>query len=101
MPTRDQVTLTGFKVFENHLVVEERLDGLPSVRVLADDSTEGYTVKKPDKIQELRLDENWEFSTDTCRLGGNALDMPYSVYDLDLSTGETIHLKTQPVGGQV
>lgn len=97
---RDQVTLTGFDVFENHLVVEERLDGLPSVRVLADDSMEGYTVRKPDKIQELRLGENWEFSTETCRLGGNALDMPYSVYDLDLSTGETIHLKTQPVGGR-
>ena len=25
--------------------------------------------------------------------------MPYSVYDLDMTTGMTTHLKTQPVGG--
>lgn len=97
---RDKVTLTGFKLFENYLAVEERVDGLPSVRVLADDATEGYTVRKPDKIQELRLHTNWEFSTDTCRLGGSALDLPYSVYDLNLATGETAHVKTQPVGGR-
>lgn len=97
---RDKVTLTGFQLFEDYLVVEERLDGLPSVRVLNDDSAEGYTVKKPDKIQELRLHQNWEFTTETCRLGGNALDMPYSVFDLNLPTGETTHVKTQPVGGK-
>ncbi len=99
IPHREQVTLTGFQIFSDFLVVEERRDGLPTVRVLADDASQGYTVTNPDKIQELRQHANWEFDSRTCRLSGNALDMPYSVYELDLSTGATRHLKTQPVGG--
>ena len=95
----EQVTLTGFSVFANFIVVEQRQSGLPTVRILADDVNDGYLVEKPPKIQELRLSTNLEFNTDTCRLSGNALDMPYSIYDLDMQTGKTTHLKTQPVGG--
>ncbi len=96
---RDQATLTGFQVFKNHIALEERVDGLPSVRVLANDSGKGYSVARPDKIQELRVHTNMEFDTEVCRLSGNALDVPYSVYDLNLSDGSTTHIKTQPVGG--
>ncbi len=96
---RDDVTLTGFTVFRNFIVVQERLGGLPEVRVLILNTDKDYIVSKPEKIQELRLDANWEFDTDICRLGGNALDMPYTIYDLNMTTGETTHLKTQPVGG--
>ena len=96
---QDQVTLTDFQVFSEFIVVEERRNGLPTVRVLQDDASESYTVQNPERIQELRLDDTLEFDTTICRVGGNALDMPYSVYDLDMTTGMTTHLKTQPVGG--
>ncbi len=100
IPHQEQVTLTGFQVFRRFIVVEERHGGLPAVRVLADDTSEGYIVDYPANIQELRLDGNWEFDTDTCRLCGNALATPFSVYDLNMSSGETTHLKTDPVGGK-
>ncbi len=93
------VTLTDFQVFSQFIVIEERRDGLPAIRVLADDDKESYVVQNPAHIQELELHENWEFATKTCRLAGNSLTMPFSVYDLDLSTGKTTHLKTKPVGG--
>ncbi len=99
VPAHDRVTLTGFAVFKDFIALEERRDGLPTVRVLTHEADDGYLVNKPPKIQELRLGPNWEFDTSICRLGGNALDMPYSSYDLDMATGETTHLKTQPVGG--
>ncbi len=99
IPHQDQVTLTGFKVFSEFIVVEERRNGLPTIRVLQDDTSEGYTVQNPEKIQELRLHRNWEFDTTICRVGGNSLDLPYSVYDLEMTTGVTTHLKTQPIGG--
>lgn len=100
VPAHDEVTLTGFTVFKNFIALEERREGLPTVRLLTHEPGRSYLVRKPEKIQELRLGANWEFDTNVCRLGGNALDMPYSSYDLDMTTGETTHLKTQPVGGQ-
>ncbi len=97
---RDNATLTGFEVFEDFIVVAERRAGLPEVFYLKDDSTEMRPIQKPEKIQELHIGFNREFTSSQCRLNGNSLDMPLTQFDCELKTGECTTVKVKPVGGE-
>ena len=94
----DDITLTGFTVFRDFIAVSERFAGLPGIRIINAHGKQ-YRVEKPPEIQELRIADNWEFDSQTCRVGANSLILPYSQYDCDMANGKLTHLKTKPVGG--
>ena len=96
----EDATLTALRIFTDFIAVGCRSDGLPKVRVLGHTDNCNYVVENPPEIQELRLSKQWEFDTSVCRVSGTALNMPYSVYDLNMTNGELSHIKTNPVGGQ-
>ena len=102
---RPGVMLSGMEAFRTHLVLSEREDGLPYLRVV------DLTKEAPDALAASRriefaeptysamLGANPEFDTGHIRFVYDSLVTPRSVYDYDVRTGERILKKQQPVLG--
>jgi oligopeptidase B len=102
---RAGVMLAGLEAFRTHLVLTEREDGLPHLRIV------DLTAKAPNALaasKRLQFAEpaynamvgtNPEFDTTTVRFQYESLVTPRSVYDYDLKTGKWNLRKQQPVLG--
>ena len=91
--------LEGVDAFAGHLVVSLRRDGLTGLRVLpigAGDAA-AFDVSFPEPIYRVELGSNPEYETSMLRLGYTSLVTPESVYDYDLTSGELVLRKRQPV----
>jgi oligopeptidase B len=109
---REDVLIEDLDVFAEHLVVWERFDGLPRVRVIplepmpASAGIEGepapgeHLIEFPDPTYSVWCDSNPEFETTTLRLGYTSLTTPDSIYDYDMRTRTlTLRKRTTVVGG--
>ena len=100
---RDDVLIEDLDVFAHHLVVWERFDGLPRVRVIPLEGALGageHLIEFPDPTYSVWSDANPEFAVSTLRLGYTSLTTPDSIYDYDLGTRTLTLLKrTTVVGG--
>ena len=102
---RPGVMLAGLEVFRTHLVLMEREDGLPHLRIV------DLTREAPSALEASRRIEfaepaynammgtNPEFDTGMVRFQYESMVTPRSVYDYDVRTGERILKKQQPVLG--
>lgn len=100
VPHRDDVMLEDVDVFARHLVVHERQDGLPRLRVadLADGSWHG--VAFPEPAYDLTEEANAEFDATAFRVRYQSMVTPSSVYDYDLVGRALVLLKrTEVLGG--
>jgi oligopeptidase B len=105
MANRTGVMLSGLEVFRTHLVISEREDGLPHLRIV------DLTRRAPDALAaSLRLGFseptysamlgiNPEFDGDFVRFQYESMVMPRTVFDYQLQTGKWILKKRQPVLG--
>jgi len=112
IPNRPSVMLSGADAFENHLVLFEREDGLPYLRVvdlanvrdgserrdgnLLDDS---HRIEFTEPAYNASLGTNPEFVSDFVRFQYQSFVTPRSVFDYDVRTRERVLLKQQPVLG--
>jgi oligopeptidase B len=104
---RPGTRLEDIDVFKNHLVVSERFDAVPRIRVhsyASDgglDSGEGgaIEIEMPEEVYEAAPGSNPEYDTTLLRFGYTSMVTPGSVFDQDLVTGERTLLKQQPVLG--
>jgi oligopeptidase B len=97
--------LAGLEAFRTHLVLSEREDGLPYLRVV-DLRREARTALEGSKRIEFSeptysamLGANPEFETHQVRYMYESLVTPRSVYDYDLDSGERLLKKQQAVLG--
>lgn len=115
---REHVLIEDIDVFAEYLVVWERFDGLPRVRViplepmpasagthdapaLGDAPAPGeHLIEFPDPTYSVWADANSEFHSTTLRFGYTSLTTPDSIYDYDLRTRtRTLRKRTAIVGG--
>lgn len=96
---RPEVHLTGITAFKKYWVIQERVNGLPTMRVrkLADGSE--HTVTFPEESYSAGPSTNAVYDTDTLRLSYASFLTPTSVFDYNLETRERTLLKEQPVLG--
>lgn len=94
IPHREQVLLSSVSAFADHLVIYERENGLPQVRVRHLESGREHYITFPDPTYSVWEDNNPEFNTATLRFSYTSLVTPNSVFDYDLNT-ETRELKKQ------
>jgi oligopeptidase B len=110
IPNRLDVMLAAFELFPSHIVLFEREDGLPHLRIV--DLPQASTVSAHrDPLSVSRRIEfaepaynaapgaNPEFAADHFRFVYDSFTTPRSVFDHDLHTGERILRKQQPVLG--
>jgi oligopeptidase B len=105
IPNRPGVMLSAMAAFRTHLVLCEREDGLPHLRVvdLTREAPSALAASQRIAFSEptysATLGANPEFEAIHVRYLYESLITPRSVYDYDVRTGERILKKQQPVLG--
>jgi oligopeptidase B len=105
IPTRPHVMLAGADVFQSHLALFEREDGLPYLRIVnlshttPDALTSSHRIEFTEPAYNASLGANPEFATNHLRFQYESFLTPRSVFDYDPKSRERILLKQQPVLG--
>ena len=99
LPHRETVMLEGHECFADWLIVHEREDGIPHIRVHCFDDGSEHRITFPEAAYECHGQANPEFATATYRLAYQSMVTPASVYDYRLDTRERTLLKQQEVLG--
>ena len=82
---RAAVEISYVQAFTNHLIVCERRDGLPQLRIIDLRTRQDHLVALPEPLYALYPEDNREFETESVRFGYNFPDN--SVHYLQLSYG--------------
>jgi oligopeptidase B len=100
LPHRPEVMLESLDLFRDHMVVCEREDGLPHVRVTDLRTNESHRLAFPEATYTAFPEANLEFDTKLFRYGYQSLVTPYSVFDYDMDGRTATLLKqTEVLGG--
>jgi len=99
IPHRPTVKLSGITTFVNHLVIYERVDATPQIRVRRLSDGAEHTIDQPEAVGTALGGANPEFDTNVFRYRYESMRTPSSVFSYDLDTGERTLLKQQPVLG--
>lgn len=86
IPHRDSVTIDGFDVFEEYLVIYEREKGLKKIRVIGLDGNTDYYIDFPEPTYTLQPADNPEFRTNILRFEYSSLITPKTVFDYHMGT---------------
>jgi oligopeptidase B len=102
---RPEVMLAGIAAFHSHLVLFEREQGLPYLRIAdlslpaADLLSGSYRIAFSEPAYHAALGDNPEFAASQIRYIYESFITPRSVYDYDLASRQSILRKEQPVLG--
>lgn len=98
IPHRDDVLLEHFDLFENHLILHERMGGLRHLRICQISDVEKFTyVQFPDPTYEAHVEQNSEFHKKFVRVRYSSLTTPYTTANIDMDTGEWEILKQDQI----
>ena len=86
IPGRDSVRISGFDVFENHLVVYEREKGLERIRIIDLAGNVDYYIDFDEPVYTLWVARNPEYRTDLLRFEYTSLKTPLTVFDYNMTT---------------
>lgn len=96
IPHRDHVYLDGFDVFKNHLVVQERRDGLTGLRVIDRKTGASENIQFPDPTYVVGVSTNAMYDLDYLRYEYESLNRPSTIYDFYFATKKSEVRKVQP-----
>jgi oligopeptidase B len=101
---REDVMLEELELFQSFAVLVERSNGLPHLKVRFFDNLGAFTgpspeIAFPEPTYSAHPHVNREFVTDTFRYGYQSLVSPTSVYEYNVSTGQSTLLKELEVPG--
>lgn len=96
---RDDVTLMGITVFDQHLVVSERAEGIKRLVVHSKATGSSHVIEFDEPVYEAWTMFSAEFKTTTLRFGYTSLTTPRSVFDYEMDLRTRKLLKVSPVLG--
>ena len=99
IPHRDDVMLQDATAFANHLVLYERANGLPRIRIRQYASGESVDIAFPEPVYSAFPSVNREYDSPLFRYSYQSFVTPSSVFDYDTRTGKSTLLKEQEVLG--
>lgn len=86
--------------FEDHLVISERREGLPEIRVMGLSSGEAHQVVFEEAAYAVWPQQGREWTTTTLRFSYTSMTTPETVYDYDMETRErALRKQTEVLGG--
>ncbi|MEC9006717.1 MAG: S9 family peptidase [Candidatus Neomarinimicrobiota bacterium] len=100
IPHRNSVHLLGMEIFKDHLVLNERKDGLRELRIIHQKNGKDEYINFGEDTYTSWISVNEEFDTNVLRYTYSSLVTPFSTYDYNMDTGD-LELKKQDevVGG--
>jgi len=99
IPHRPDVYLEGLEIFKNHLVLQERKEGLIQLRIIHQKTNEEHFLDFGEPTYDAFIGTNPEFDTEILRFGYNSMTTPNSTYDYDMANKTKILKKEQEVLG--
>lgn len=99
IPHRGNVLVEYLALFENHMVVHERENGLQTLRILDFSNAESSYVPFPEPVYTVSGASNPEFGSGVYRFIYSSLTTSSSVIDYDVETLEWALVKQKPVLG--
>jgi oligopeptidase B len=100
IPHRDDVLLGSFQIFADYLVVSERKDGLPQLRIMPWEGEGGHYLEAGEPTYWVGIGTNYDFDTKVLRYNYTSLTTPWSVYDYQMDSRERELLKRDEVLGE-
>lgn len=99
IPHRKDVLLEGIDVFKNYLVVSERFNALPHLRIINQTTKDEHYLDFKEEAYVAFTSTNVEFDTDKLRYKYSSLTTPITTYDYDMSERKKELKKQQEVVG--
>jgi oligopeptidase B len=99
IPHREDVLLEDIELFKNFLVLEERANGLNTIKIIPWNGDEAYYLPFDSETYTASASTNVDFDTDILRYSYQSLSTPSSVIDFNMKTKEKTILKEQQVLG--
>jgi oligopeptidase B len=100
VPHRADVMLQGVTAFRDYLVLNERVNGLSTLRLSRIGSTDYTNIPFPEPAYTMFPSGSSEFASPVLRYSYQSFVTPSSVFEYDMSTGRTTLLKeTEVLGG--
>ncbi len=99
LPYDPKVKVDAVDAFENHLVISERRDGLPAIRICDLRSGETHEINFDEPTYEVSLDRNPVYKTGIVRIDYSSFITPNSVIDYDMVSRRKELKKEAPVLG--
>ncbi|HUV53611.1 MAG TPA: S9 family peptidase [Candidatus Krumholzibacteriaceae bacterium] len=99
IPHRPDVKIDGVDLFEGHMAVYERVNGLKTMRIISLGTGESKQVEFPEEVYTYGQGSNPIFASTKLRFAYTSLTTSVSAFDLDMDTLEWALVKRQPVLG--
>ncbi len=99
IPADNNTQLVDFELFADHLVYEQRSNGLSTVTVRQLSSGKEFPLEFHDTAFAAYLTGNYELDNSKVRIYYSSLTTPGTYYDFDLKSGESRVMKQTPVLG--
>lgn len=96
---RSDVLLQGVEVFEKYMVLSERSNALPQLRIINQQSGEEHYMEFKEEAYVAYTWGNAEFNTEFLRFSYSSMTTPESDFDYNMNTKERILRKTEEVVG--
>jgi oligopeptidase B len=99
LPHREDVLLQSIEVFRDHLVVNERKDGLTQIRIKRWDGSGDHYLEFGEPAYASYVHVNRDIESGVLRYGYTSMTTPNSVFDYDMESRENVLLKQDEVLG--
>ena len=99
VPHRADVMLTGVDLFKDHLVLDERANGLPRFTVRSFATGDAHTIAFPEPVYSASSETNRVWDSGVFRYEYQSFITPRSVFDYDMTTRQAKLLKEFEVPG--
>ena len=96
---RDDVHLLGLEIFKDHLVINERKNGLRGLRIINQKTGDDSDIDFEEETYTARISVNEEFNTNILRYSYTSMVTPSTTYDYNMDTGEKTLMKQQEIVG--
>ena len=99
IPHRQDVLLEDFEIFDDHLVLMERYQGLSRIRVQGKTTRKDSYIEFSDPTYSVHLHANPNPTSSTLKYSYTSLTRPLSIYEYDMRRGQSSLLKVNKVSG--
>ena len=95
----NHVHLLDMEIFDNHLVINQRKNGLRGIRIINQTSGEDEILNFGENTYAAFFSTNKAFKTNILRYSYSSLVTPWSTYDYNMDTGEKNLMKQDQILG--
>ena len=97
IPHRKDVYFEAATLFKKYMVLEEKKDGLPLIRIIDRTSKKSFLIPFADSSYTATVTSNAEFESQVVRYEFESLRLPESTFDFDMVTRKQELKKTRQI----